>query len=401
VFEKAATVIRMFYETLTPNVFEKGIKKYLTTMSFKSASSDDFYRALQSAYDEDISDIETLSIKDVFRTWESQAGYPVVRVEKIDNKIILTQKRFTTNNDNDESIYAIPITYSTRSNPMMTRKLWMTTRSIEINDVVPAASSDDWIIFNIQQVGYYRVDYGRELWNAIIDGYSTTEMHRINRITLHDEMFIAWKSLRSLKLTDVLTFVKVLKLEHDGIVWESAASYLESINEFLQFSDVQLNFHQLMHDVLQPHINNANGKAASESDKLINEVRKWSRISMYEPYLMQEQMKLIQQMESNEEGAIIDYCSAFRYANASIYTHYVDQVINSNTLINIDLIHGLGCTLNATLLRKFFLDIMPNGSELSDFVIMDIIYATMEASIVGLESVMELISQNIRTIELM
>lgn len=83
----AASVIRMFFYTLGEKTFNKGLKIYLskqTTNAEGVAQPKHLYDALQQAVDVD--DMCTLEanykIEELFGSWELQAGYPVLYVER-------------------------------------------------------------------------------------------------------------------------------------------------------------------------------------------------------------------------------------------------------------------------------------------------------------------------------
>jgi aminopeptidase N len=111
-FAKAAVVIRMFYEALSPSTFEKGLRYYLNGMNSTAVTPVDLHIALQRALDED-QPTNDVNIGRLMETWENQSGYPVISVRKDGRNVILSQKRFLDENSNQ--IYAIPITYATKS----------------------------------------------------------------------------------------------------------------------------------------------------------------------------------------------------------------------------------------------------------------------------------------------
>lgn len=91
----AASVIRMFFHTLTEATFHKGLKIYLSKSTSNPegvAEPQNLYDALQQAIDDEgrtlPNDIETL-----FGSWEMNAGYPIVYVERSynDRRIRFTQ----------------------------------------------------------------------------------------------------------------------------------------------------------------------------------------------------------------------------------------------------------------------------------------------------------------------
>jgi aminopeptidase N len=284
----------------------------------------------------------------------------------------------------------------------------MTTKTLVLPNVLTSTATtttttiNDWFVMNIQQVGYYRVDYSRDIWNDIIIGYKKNyaHFHHVNRELLHEEMFIAWKVLRTeVTAKDCLTLLGVLQYETNGSVWDSADMYMENLNNFLMFSDVYAFFQNFLRNTLSPHINILISSESVADVKLVSAVKKWSTIALHETYLQQELHKLIEFMLANESGDNVDFCSAFRNANESIYLHFMGELKKDVFDINIDIINGLGCSLNAQLLRGFLNEIISSTSELIDWIIVSAFYSTMKSSEIGLETLIEFMNGNYMNVE--
>ncbi|GJQ81696.1 hypothetical protein Trydic_g15 [Trypoxylus dichotomus] len=135
------------------------------------------------------------SVESILRTWDSNPGYPLVTVTVQGNSIQLYQRRFIDSNPNntDASLWYVPISIATASNPNFNTtlpRLWLTSRSATTN--VSDLNSGDWVIVNIQQSGYYRVNYDLENWNRIITTLLQTNftfINRANRAQLVDDSY--------------------------------------------------------------------------------------------------------------------------------------------------------------------------------------------------------------------
>ena len=150
----------------------KGIRNYLKTMKFASASSADLYQGIQNAVNEDHT--SPIDIATIMGSWENQAGYPVVTVSRHANALTLTQERFYYTNDTSDSVWWVPINYVVGSNPDFAQAkpdLWMPgQKTVTINNAYAPKkfTADDWIVVNIQESSYYRVNYDESLWNLLI-----------------------------------------------------------------------------------------------------------------------------------------------------------------------------------------------------------------------------------------
>lgn len=93
-FEKAAVVIRMFHEALTPSTFTKGVRYYIENAKLQPATPDDLHRALQKSHDEDNHGEEAVNVGAMMASWENQPGFPILSVSRVGNDIVVTQNRY-------------------------------------------------------------------------------------------------------------------------------------------------------------------------------------------------------------------------------------------------------------------------------------------------------------------
>lgn len=145
------------------------------------------------------SSIDFPDFERAFRTWENQAGYPLVTVHYDSDResIVLTQERFIESNPNinDESSWYIPINFATQDNPNFDDievTHFMKDGDIETLIPMPNFNTSHWYILNKQQVGYYRVKYDTQNF-AMIKNFLHSEnfeqIHVVNRMHLLDDAF--------------------------------------------------------------------------------------------------------------------------------------------------------------------------------------------------------------------
>jgi aminopeptidase N len=261
----------------------------------------------------------------------------------------------------------------------------MTVESTVISDIQP----DEWIIFNVQQVGYYKVDYSRDLWTTIIDAYkrSPESIPKVNREVLHAEMFDGWMTLGTKSISDCLELLGVLEVEREGAVWEQAGQYIEELNKFFLFSEFYDNFLTLMHAQLAPHVDSLE-KDDKRASILKEQVTRWSKETQHESYLRLELDKLVNYMNTGDETKRPDFCSGFRIANASVYNHFFDKVFSEEILFDFELVSSLGCRQDAIKLESLLANML-DSKKINDFLVMETFSSTMRNSLLGLETVMD------------
>ncbi|KAJ8960570.1 hypothetical protein NQ318_013859 [Aromia moschata] len=134
------------------------------------------------------------NISSIMENWIYKSGFPLVTVDLIDSgTVALKQERFTTikNTSMKSTQWYIPISYTTSDEKIFTPK---TRRLMAPNSLTKIEiNKKSWIIVNLQQIGYYRVNYDEVLWERIIAALKNdTERKTIdvlNRAQLIDDIF--------------------------------------------------------------------------------------------------------------------------------------------------------------------------------------------------------------------
>lgn len=235
-YSKGASVIRMIEDFIGVSNFQDGVSAYLQANQFMNADSNDLMEHLEGKIEEDVTEI--------VNTWIRQKGLPVVTVTRDGNNFRLTQKRFLTDADSEsketlESEYgykwSIPITYVTSANSEVQRQ-WFHYKMNEL--VIPVTDSIDWIKFNKDQVGYYRVKYEPDMWlnlNAALEK-DVNSMSTLDRAHLINDVFSLAEGLQ-VPYDTALTMTKYLKAEKNFVPWDVAVSKLKGIRNLLYYTE--------------------------------------------------------------------------------------------------------------------------------------------------------------------
>lgn len=159
----------------------------------------DLFDSLQRAVKEDATLDKEFSVHEIFSSWSNQNGYPLMTVTRnySDNTIQIAQER-CVNKPASSSVsleyWWIPYNFDTANN-------------IELNDTQPDGwlvspkiirpteqknwSSSDWVLFNRQQTGFYRVLYDEKNYRMILDDFKSGKIDRVhafNRAQLIDDL---------------------------------------------------------------------------------------------------------------------------------------------------------------------------------------------------------------------
>ncbi|KAL4706781.1 hypothetical protein ACJJTC_018162 [Scirpophaga incertulas] len=196
-YYKGASLIRMTDHLIGSETHKLGLRRYLNARAFQSARPIDLFENLEA------SALETgaisqygpdFSIVDYYTTWTEQGGHPVleVDVDRQNGLVHIRQRQFNMDNGTvtPKMNWIIPITFTTASNPDFsdTKPTYIIK---DENTTLPITlGADEWIIFNIQQTGFYRVNYDEHSYNLLINilrGPERELIHEFNRAQIVDD----------------------------------------------------------------------------------------------------------------------------------------------------------------------------------------------------------------------
>lgn len=400
-YQKSGCVLRMFQEVMTPATFAKGLNYYLTKMYMQAAIPDDLHEGLQRAYDEDNIGNQ-LNINDLMHSWEDQPGYPMITVQLLNNNLVFSQRRYP---GSAGEIYSVPITLATKTDANFNRK----TPTVWLKDQVDVFTQSelnfragDWIILNIQQVGYYRVNYDTNIWHAIINQLieNHSVINPINRAVLQDEIYLALtdSSLSHVNVSDCLNILSYFGGEDEPIAWSKANSLLNLLNDRLFGTSEYESFLEFLREITAPHLSEIGYEAIdyepSKRTSLRSSTKSWNCLALDDDCLNNELAKLLQFFSAGI-SASFDYCHALRNVDGEVYAAIVNGVTrNSAYPTRTNYLNNLGCSLDRDNLRRFLQTVLDPTNNLSATERQNVLTNTIRRSVLALETTIEFIDEN-------
>uniref|UniRef100_A0A4W3JRS9 Aminopeptidase n=1 Tax=Callorhinchus milii TaxID=7868 RepID=A0A4W3JRS9_CALMI len=155
--------IALFFASLDRlyQVFPFVLQTYLKTFSYSNVVSNDLWHHLQMAVDSQNVVKLPAPIKNILDTWIVQSGFPIVTVNTSTGS--LRQEQYIDQSDGN-STWFIPIFWM--KNGSMQPMLWLDTEN-EIFPELKTTTDEEWIILNVNQVCFCRVNYDNTNWNRI------------------------------------------------------------------------------------------------------------------------------------------------------------------------------------------------------------------------------------------
>ncbi|XP_031783197.1 glutamyl aminopeptidase isoform X1 [Nasonia vitripennis] len=249
-YQKGASILRMLENFVGPDVFYRGVTEYLKKFAFENAETVDLFDILQETLGTHI------NINAIMDTWTRQMGFPVVNVTKHKLSYTLTQKRFLANRnstfDPSESNFGykwtIPITYVTSENSTPTL-IWFDKDAPNL--VIKLDEPVDWIKFNADQVGYYRVNYNQSEWESLMNvlRWSHKRFSVADRTHLLEDAF----SLADAGLLDYATALNItlyLGNEKHFSPWYVANNKVRAIDMLLSSTDISTRFREYVRELV-------------------------------------------------------------------------------------------------------------------------------------------------------
>jgi len=123
------------------------------------------------------------------------------------------------------------------------------------NLTLPLAKDNEWVIYNMQMAGIFRVSYDTRNWMGIIsmlnDPNKYKTIHKLNRVQLIDDSF-SFSQNGDLDYEITFQLLKYLKHENEYTPWLAASDGFTSIYELMQRTQDQVVFQNYMQRMLLP-----------------------------------------------------------------------------------------------------------------------------------------------------
>ncbi|XP_071548243.1 aminopeptidase N-like isoform X2 [Panulirus ornatus] len=240
-YSKGASIIRMMKHFLTEATFRRGLKTYLTELKYKSAKQDDLWRYLTEAAHEDGTLPDDLTVKIIMDTWTLQMGYPVVSIARAGNSsAVITQEHFLLDRSSENDVrfphnWWIPVTYTTQDKPDFDNirvNFWLNGLGIQPASYIGYPQPDQWIIFNVKQTGYYRVNYDEANWELLTRQLQENHevIHVTNRAQLIDDALNLARA-GHLSYRVALGVISYLAKERHYVAWKAAFNNLQYLRD--------------------------------------------------------------------------------------------------------------------------------------------------------------------------
>ncbi|XP_050095016.1 aminopeptidase N-like [Anopheles aquasalis] len=373
-YPKSGSVLNMMRHVLGDDNWRAGLQGYLLDRALKEATDEDLYRGLQQAIEGKGVLPAGVTVGQIMRTWTNEAGYPVLNVRRSydTGEIIISQERFYSDRKiPNTNVWMIPYNYVHQAvadfNEFDDFK-WLATKADRFTTTVPA---HEWIIFNKQEVGYYRVNYDDHNWELITNALHECFgcVHRLNRAQLIDDSYWLARSGR-LDLRVALRLMSYLKHEREYSPWAAADVALSYFNSRLRGTEAYEHFNTFVHSLTEPlySLLNIDGVDAQDSllhKYLVQTISSWACRLEHPDCLARTKALLATEANGgarvHPDLATVTYCYGMRTAGEREFQYVYRKMMDSKNLVERTmLIDALGCSWNKEFLHALIMTALGN-----------------------------------------
>ena len=231
-YSKGASVLRMLEQFLGPDVFQKGLNRYLTRHEYGNARTQDLWDALAEASGQPVTAI--------MDSWVKQMGYPVLDVAVKTGadgvEVSTTQSRFLYEDiigqtKADETLWKVPVSIRTPADAQFHASL-MEDRELTISLDLESGSAPAWIKINPLQTGFYRTRYSGEDLARLTSPIRSRELPPADRLGIQNDAYALSKA-GHIPASDFLTVARAYTNETDASVCANLATNLSGLDALL------------------------------------------------------------------------------------------------------------------------------------------------------------------------
>ncbi|KAK9296119.1 hypothetical protein QLX08_009757 [Tetragonisca angustula] len=381
-YQKSGSVIRMMSHILGEENFQNGLRRYLNSNRAKAANSDILLEELGNG-----KTYNGVSFKKIMDNWVNKPGYPVVTVRKVNNTFELRQKQFTLheptiyetdNSETNGTKWWVPVTYVTSKNMSFNNTYpsqWLAPNEEKL--VIPVSDEEEWILVNVKQTGYYRVNYESAIWESLVELLNSKNyinVHPTNRAQLIDDAFNMAR-INSLSYEIALKLMAYLNRETDHIVWQTSFRHLQFLHNLMRTSGHYNMFQVYVQNILTAVTNQVNYRPKhtdTDLEKLLRinaidwacraNVTKCTEYvnSEFNKWLNNSTRKFYDDLKTNV------ICSGLRLANDNVWNQTLSIVLEiKDNEERLDLYALLACSQSEKILEHYLTLCLQENAVLS------------------------------------
>ncbi|XP_045519265.1 membrane alanyl aminopeptidase-like [Pieris brassicae] len=379
-YQKAGSVIRMIHHFMGNDAFKFGLHTYLDSNQLQPSYPENLYAGLEEgvATFNSLSRYPGFDLTSVMSSWISQAGHPVLHVEvdHANSLVKLKQKRFYIDpTKSSDELYKIPITYTTSNAPNFENTKPSFIMDGETYDLSVNLTEDTWIVFNVQETGFYRVSYDVHTWQLIFKALKSTkreEIHYLNRAKIINDLF-AFLFTDEIKFAMLYEGLEFLHEEKSYPVWYAAVRGLKKLRNMYIGSETLSLIDAYSLKLIDSAINNLGYEVnpMDDYDTLRNRMQILDLACQlgHQGCIDNAAAKYKELKENGKEISpslrSVSYCTGLRFGDGKDYDFLWSRMASTNVANEARAIGEiLGCTTDEEKLKSFLVSTQEENSPI-------------------------------------
>ncbi|XP_077979572.1 aminopeptidase N-like [Glandiceps talaboti] len=390
-YSKGSCIVRHLRALLDEDIVLQAHKDYLNTHAYGNVVTDDLWAALTEADQ----DRKGTPVKAIMDTWVLQAGHPVVNITRTGTSTVVASQTYFMLDPNDfyddthpdvGYVWYVPLTYTDSANPdfLKPKEELLYKDPIELDLV--GVEDNDWVLFNIDKWGFYRVNYDDDNWQKLATQLKTdhTVITDQSRASMIDDAFHVSQPFHTDNV-NALRLTEYMDKELAYVIWETVILNLGYTHDMLLRTSEFYLFEMYWSNQVTPlyeslgwdfslgghldyfqRINAIDTACIYGQSDCVNEA-----LTQYRDWMSSGQNNI------RDEVRPTVYCTAIRHGGIDEWEFAYDETVNNNPGITESnrLQSAMGCTEKSWLLQRYLED--------DNFVASNVITDIRDKSAVG------------------
>jgi aminopeptidase N len=236
-YRKGQQFLLMLERFLGQNTFRDGIRRYIAEHKYSNTTTTDLWNALAEASGKPVGEIAAC--------WTQQPGFPLVKVKRNGNHVLLSQERFTIHFPNAPALqWKIPLTYFLVGDAKPQSRLM--TGKTDTLDGIPV---DRALKLNVDGAGNYRVEYDDPSWKLLLDALPRLDV--ADRVNLLGDTWALVQANRA-PFSKYVDLISKLPQGNELAEREQIIDAFDYINRLLLGNPAREKFQSYARSVLRP-----------------------------------------------------------------------------------------------------------------------------------------------------
>ncbi|XP_055847851.1 membrane alanyl aminopeptidase-like [Episyrphus balteatus] len=362
-YSKGGSVIRMIEHAIGEPNLQKSLQNYLDAYKYTNTVPQNIFDHLKANWPSS----SKKYADGVFTSFTEQVGYPVINIVLADDSKSMTieQKRFLLNPEDGSDVsllYTVPFTFTTNlkknfKSTFPNMYLEPNTDKVTVNFKEPVK----WVIGNIQETGFYRVNYSTPIWHQIRQALRSENwdgIHELNRAQYVNDL-LTFARAGHLSYELAMMCLDYLETETNYLPWKAAFEGFEFLADRLSLE--KESFAKYILKITEKAYNSF-GFVESPTDKVLDIYTRSKMILWNCKYghegCIEEALKLFRNMDNKPIPVNIRkdvYCTAMRHGTEDDFERlYQKMKTEQISMEQVLIIHNLGCVREKKLVKRYF-----------------------------------------------